>query len=256
MSNHILRAVFVALFFTASAVAVFAQPSASRAEPRAEVPGSYAHLATALAEIVREAIPPTYERDKDWGRQKRITTGLRIDKLDISRRKKEVDHGTWKRYHIELVDPEENLQVRVENLRSLGPGKAALTIVVDGKFKGWAQARVYNRGVHVITLTTEGMTTLTVRADFEMSITATPADFFAGIQLSPVATSAHVDIRDFELNRVGELHGSLARELGSGLKRVIQKELDGPKLVTKLNRAIDKKRDRLKVSPDALLPVK
>ncbi len=243
-----------ACFAAASLIA--AEPAAAPTDDlqsAADPDGPYAALGRALAQIVREAIPPIYEREEDWGRTKRITTGLRVDKLKFSRRKKEVDHGIWKRYRIELVEPEEHLHVRVENLRNLAEGQAALTLVLEAKLRGRAQARVYNRGLHVITLTTEGHTDLTIRADFEVAVSAIPANFFAGIQLSPVATEAQVDLRDFELTRVGELHGPLARELGSGMKRVLENELEGPKLVAKINRAIDKNRDRLKVTPERLV---
>ena len=248
---RLLLVVGVAISFVTAAMA---QPvPAFESKSAEENVSGYEALAKALAAIVREAIPRNYEREEDWGRKKRITTGIRIDKLEFSRRKKEVDHGIWKRYRIELVNPAEELQVRVENLRSIGAGKAALTLVLDGKFRGWGQARVYNRGLHLITLTTEGNTRLNIRADFEVKVSATPADLFAGIQLSPIATDVQVDLREFELTRFGELHGDLARELGRGLKRVLESELDGPKLVAKINRAIDKKRDRLKVTPDLLV---
>jgi hypothetical protein len=243
--------IVLALGLVAAASAQSASaPAAKSADSNAS---TYEPLAQALAEIVRGAVPREYERDEDWGRQKRITTGIRINKLEFSRRKKEVNHGIWKRYRVELVNPSEELQVRVENLRSLDSGKAALTLVLDGKFKGWGQARVYNRGVHFITLTTEGVTSLTIRTDFELSVSATPADWFAGIRLSPVATDVRVNVRDFDLTRFGELEGKLAHELGHGLKRILENELEGPKLVAKINRAIDKKRDRLKVTPDALV---
>jgi hypothetical protein len=113
--------------------------------------------------------------------------------------------------------------------------------VLDGVCHGWAQARVYNRGLHVITLTTEGDAALTVRAEFNVTISATPANVFASLQLVPVATNVQVDVRDFKLTKFGELHGDLSRELGHGLKRIIEHELDGQKLALKVNRAIQKK---------------
>lgn len=252
---NLIRRLYIAVGIVLGVATVSGAESPSPADAiSAEANAStYEPLAQALAEIVRGAIPRNYEREEDWERQKRITTGIRINKLEFSRRKKEVNHGVWKRYRIELVNPHEKLQVRVENLRSLDSGKAALTLVLDGKFKGWGQARVYNRGVHFITLTTEGVTALTIRADFELSVSATPADWFAGIQLSPIATDVQVDLRDFELTRFGELEGKLAHELGRGLKHILESELEGSKLVAKINRAIDKKRDRLKVTPDALV---
>lgn len=253
MSTQIVL-ISAACLLASPLTSISAPPALENTSPSAVAQDNqHTALSSALAELVREAIPRSYERDEDWGRTKHITTGLRVDKLEFSRRKREVKHGVWKRYRIQLADSQRPLQVRVENLQGVGPGKASLTLVLDGKFKGWAQARVYNLGLHLITLTTEGDTELRVRANFEVTVSAAPAAFFAGIQLSPVATDVKVEMRDFELTRFGELHDDLARELGHGLKRLLQHELEGPKLTAKINRAIDKKRDRLRVTPDALV---
>ena len=55
------------------------------------------------------------------------------------------------------------------------------------------------------------------------------------------------------LQRLGELRGPVAKELSSGLRRIIEDELEPRKLTRKLNRAIDKKRDRLRLSSEDLI---
>src|SRR5262245_30471188 len=74
------------------------------------------------ASLIAEAIPRQYERSQDWGRTKSITTGLRSSgnffDFDIHRRKIQVNHGVWKKYRVVLVEPEKNLLVRIDNLRS------------------------------------------------------------------------------------------------------------------------------------------
>ena len=217
-------------------------------------------LALALSDVLYDAIPRRYEKKKDWGKQKRITTGLRTDgawyKFKIHRRKKEVDHGTWKQYRVWMVDPEKNLAVRIEDLRSLDAGRLAFTLQFAAHLEGWAQMRKYNRGVHLITLTAEGNTRLRLAVDCEVALGLSSSGAIGGVQVAPKVTTAHLDLDDFELTRISKAHGPVVRQLGHGLRLLIEEELDGPELVAKLNRAIEKKRDRLVFAPGKLLPRK
>jgi hypothetical protein len=214
-------------------------------------------LAAALSDLLRDAIPRRYEKKKDWERTKHITTGLKTEgsglDMRIRRTKTEVKHGNWKHYRIETVDPGEQMDIRVENLHGVAPGKIAFTLFFTSQLEGWAQTRVYNRGVHIITLTAEGNTTLRLWLDCEVALSLTPSVLLTGVTVHPVVTAARLELDDFELTRISKLDGPLVHELGKGLRHVIEEELDGPTLVAKLNRAIDKKRDRLKFSPAELL---
>lgn len=214
-------------------------------------------LSAALSDILADAIPRQYEKKVDWERKKRITTGLKTEdgkfNLKIHRRKKEVNHGTWKHYRVTMVEPEKNMQLEITDLRSLEAGRIAFTCSFESRLEGWAQARVYNRGIHFITLTAEGNTKLRLRLDCEVGLSLEKATMLAGVGIHPKIVNAHLDLDDFDLNRVSKIRGALAHELGDGLRYLIEEELEGKKLVRKLNRAIEKKKDKLRVSPDKLL---
>lgn len=211
-------------------------------------------LADNLASIVRDAIPREYARKKEWGKTKRITVGVTTDdpiyQLKLHRRKKDVPHGTWKQYRVTLNEPDKRLHVAVTNLHPLEGGGVGMRLLVDADLAGWAQVRNYNRGVHLLTLTAEGTSQLHLTVDCEVRMAMTTK----GMALDPKVTAAHLDLRDFELQRFGEIEGALAQELGDGLKHLVQDELDSPALTAKLNHAIDKKRDRLVVSAADLMP--
>jgi hypothetical protein len=68
-----------------------------------------------------------------------------------------------------------------------------------------------------------------------------------------VVTNARLTLREFRLDRVSDAHGPLVAELGDGVKNLIEDDLQGAKLTAKLNRAIDKKRDRLEFSLPGLV---
>ena len=62
-------------------------------------------------------LPQTYTDDDDWGRQKKIQSGLNVDldglKVKTSRRWKDVNHGTWQRVDATLVDPREHFDLKI-----------------------------------------------------------------------------------------------------------------------------------------------
>lgn len=113
-------------------------------------------LSQSAAKIVAEEIPREYERKKDWGKTKEVTTGVRSSgnffKFDIHRQKSAVNHGTWKHYRLTLVEPDRTLVVNIENMRTLESGRVALTLNVAAKVHGWARAKMYDRGIHIIAL--------------------------------------------------------------------------------------------------------
>ena len=71
--------------------------------------------------------------------------------------------------------------------------------------------------------------------------------------LAPKVIDAQLELEEFELTRISKAKGPLVHELGRGLRLVILEELESPKLVAKLNRAIEKKRHRLRFTPAALI---
>jgi hypothetical protein len=218
-------------------------------------PELVAQLATP---IITEAIPREFAGSKDWGKTTRITSGLHSDgnffKFDIHREKKEVNDGVWKKYKLTLVDPDKNLTVRIDNLKSIDSGKYALTLFVAAKLHGWARATVYERGVHIISLEAEGDTSIRLWIDAEIGVeTVQTATFLPGIALRPVVTDARVKFDEFRLTRISDVRGALAHDLGDLLKSALEKDLTGPKLVAKLNHSLEKRKDRFQLTPDMLL---
>lgn len=215
-------------------------------------------ISQVAAKLIAEAIPRVYERSKDWGQTKRVTSGIRSSgnffDFDIHRKTSKVNHGVWKKYRLTLVDPEKNLDVRIENLRSIDSGRYALTLFITAKLHGWARAKIYERGIHLIALEAEGDTSIRLWLDAEIGVESVPTgSLLPGLAIEPVVTDARLKFDDFRLTRISDVRGSLAHEVGDLLRHAVEGELRGPKLVAKLNHSIDKRRDRLRLTPDMLL---
>ena len=245
----------IACLFVAGAAILFDAIPAKADNPSGPTAEEISQI---TARLIAEAIPREYERSKDWGRTKSITTGLRSSgnffKFDIHRRKSEVKHGVWKKYRVVLVEPEKNLAVRIDNLRDIGPGRTALTLSIAAKLHGWARAKMYDRGIHLIALEAEADASIRLSLDAEIALEPVPTtSWLPGVAIRPVITDARLTFDEFRLTRISDLRGSAARELGNGLRHLIEEELTGPKLTAKLNRSIEKRGDRLKFTPDMLL---
>jgi hypothetical protein len=215
-------------------------------------------IAPLITPLIADAVPREFEGKKDWGKTARITTGLHSDgnffRFDIHREKSEVNDGVWKKYRVTLVEPEKNLEIRIDNLQRQEDGKYKLTLFVAAKVHAWAKVIVYKKGLRVLSLEPEGDTSIRLWVDADVGVeTVKSSTFIPGLELQPLVTDARIKFDDFRLTRIGDIHGDVAKELGDLFRKVIQKELSGPKLVDRLNHSLQKHPERLRLSPDQLL---
>jgi hypothetical protein len=206
-----------------------------------------------VARLMHRAVPLEYDKKEDWGATTEIPVGVRVDgkpfHWHFHRRTKKVDHGVWKHYKVRILDPHKDLAVTVSNLRPLAAGRAAATLQVDAKIDVWARAKVYEYGVHLIALELEGDTHVRLVIDGELGVRFQPVDGLPGMVLDPKANAASAVLEDFHIRRVSNAHGPLVRELSDSVRKMLQEELQATELTAKINRAVEKKRDRLALSP-------
>jgi hypothetical protein len=243
-----------ALFLSFSFMLLMARLCAETVAPSAPAPekplvdAARNTLAWTFAKLIEDAIPAHYDKQKDWGKTKNITVGLRNEGFKLKRLKKPVKHGVWKHYEVWQVTPDENLHARIENLRTLDGGRVGFTLVLSAKLDLWARAKVYQYGVHLIALEVEGQTGFDLAIDCEVGARLKRDNDDARVAVEPKVHGASLTLHDFRLNRVSDAKGPLVRELSKEIRKLVERELQGPKLTAKLNRAIEKKRDRLEFS--------
>ncbi len=216
-----------------------------------------AALAETLSQLLRDAVPLQYDKQKDWGATREITAGYRVEgkpfHYHVHRRKHAVNHGVWKHYKLQFVDPDQTLRLRLSDLQPLPGGRMAFTLTLDAKLDVWSRAKVYQYGVHLIALEVEGDMQLHLEIHGEVGLQATVAGGAAAIAVQPLIHDAKLSLEEFHIRRVSNANGPIVRELSGGVRSLVEDELNGPQLAAKLNRAIDKKRDRLVFAPADLL---
>jgi len=214
-------------------------------------------LSTIIQQLVIDSLPRQFSDDKKWGKQTKVVNGLTIksdgDGLKIRKHTHEVNDGLWSEYRGELVDPNKELQIRVENLHSSGPGQSSLQLFLAARLHGEARLEEWKDGVKLLNIATDADCKIEARIEMDVRWNWQPGTLFGDVAVEPKVTGAELRLVDFDLKKVSLLQGWAARELGDGLKRTVQKQLhrEEPKLVEKLNAAIQKKQGKLRFSPDA-----
>lgn len=207
-----------------------------------------------LTEVALATIPSEYEDERKWGQTKKVWDGLHVhmDGLEVKtkRRWKEVKHGTWKKYRVSLIDPDQHLKASISHLRQIGPGRIAFQLSLAAKVDAYARLQEWRRGLRLMSISADAVADIELDVAFEMTTELDASQFPPDLVLKPVATAADLRLVQFKLKRVSKADGPIIRELGDGLEDVLRKRLADKrdKLTEKINKAIAKNSDELRLS--------
>jgi hypothetical protein len=213
-------------------------------------------LSNLAQRIVVESLPRQFEDKKHWGKTTKIIDGLRFkddgDGLKLRKHTAEVKDGVWKQYKAELIDPEHQLQIRVANIRQTDAGHSAFQVFLSARLRGEAQIEQWKDGIKLFNANAQADSQIEARLDCEIAWDWKASGILGRFTIEPKVTGAQIELVEFDLKKVSKIEGWAARELGENFKGVIAKKLhdEEPKLVDKLNKAIQKRQDRLRFSPD------
>ena len=234
----------------AAVYAVYARDAEEIAQLQLEGP-----VGEMIRKLVLDAIPHEYEDTRKWGGTKKVWDGLKIEtdglRIKTKRRWKEVRHGTWKRYKMWLVNPDEEFHIHLENVRQAPERKIAFDLVVEAHVGVFGRLSEFRRDIQLISLSVDAESVVRMRLACELA-----AEFGFDSRLSPQVTlqpeitQADLRLVEFELHRISQIHGDIAEEFGDSLHKVLQREIDQRrgKIVDKANRAIEKNQDELTFS--------
>lgn len=217
---------------------------------------------TWIAGLVREQLPDHYEKRKNWGHTSRALAGVSIKladgKLKTRRTYKQANDGSWQMYRVDLVEPEDKFDIRVENLRELDDGRVGLRITAVASLNATGRQALWEKGVQIYSISAEADARVRLTADAAIAMQLDPTRFPPDVYLRPEVNAAKVEILQFKLRRISDLHGPLIRSLSHTVRKELEDKLaeDNAKLVAKLNKSIDKHEDKLKLSAADLVRLK
>lgn len=213
-----------------------------------------------LSEMVRQEIIDNLQGDyqdaDDWGQTKDAFHGFKIKTHDwhvkVQKRTKPVKHGLWKKYQVRVVDPARRLQVQVGSLHPAGPGRLTFQVALAADLHGEARFERWRQGIKMLNFSAEADSRVNVKMDCEVGFRLVSGKFLSDIVIEPQVKRIDIQLVDLDVQRVSKIEGLAAHEIGNALRGTLAEQLSkrGPKLAAKMNKSIDKRRDKLRFSPD------
>ena len=214
----------------------------------------------ALRAVLLTAIPDKYEDRKHWGKTTKVFDGFKVRQhgfdVNVSKRTKLVNHGSWYMYQAQLLDPQRNLQLAIDHFESRGPGRFSFELHVTAKMRCVARFEQWVLGVKGLNfpVVSDAVVQMDAQCELAVSTERREKSFLPDVILAPSLQRVRLTLRDIDTHQVGEFRGDIAEELGNGSRSFIEDLLhkQEPKVVKKANAAIAKKRDALRVPASKL----
>ena len=198
-------------------------------------------------------IPETTIDEDNWGRTKRIQSGLnvRLDGLQVrtSRRWKEAKHGEWKRAVVTLLDPTEQFELRVETVPQEDASTSLYRVHAKARIRVQGRQQRWNKGVKLYSISGDAIADVAMSADIKLKPTVITSDGSGRLRILPSIQAASIRLMGFRLQQVGHAKGALVREFGRSLKSMVKRMVarKSNKLTAKINAKIQKKPERFEI---------
>lgn len=207
-----------------------------------------------VTQVARQAIPHEYEDTRRWGMTRQRWNGLDLHleglHLKTKRRHKEVNHGLWSRFHVELLHPKRDFQIDIRHVGTTPNGELAMQLDLTSPVRVTGRLAKWNYGLQVMSASVEATAKVQLRVSthvkLELDFSRTPPDFV----LAPEISRAELVLLEFETHRLSKLSGEVAEQLGKSSRIFIDHKIEkeNERLAGKLNRSIAKHKDDLRFS--------
>jgi hypothetical protein len=200
-------------------------------------------------------LPANVEDTRKWGKQRRVWDGLDVKldgmRIDTKQRWKMANDGTWSRYLIEFVDPANELKVEIKKFDVEPDGKKFTTSVwVVAPLKLFGRVNQFARDVQLVSVSAKADATVRMKVDCQVEIKLIPVSFPPDVEFRPKVTDATIELLDFRVHEISQIHGQAAEWIGEGIREILDRKLTEyrEKLVIKMNQTISKQQSKLRIS--------
>jgi hypothetical protein len=211
-------------------------------------------ISTWVKWMVLKNLPPNFEDNRKWDKRKEVFAGLHIHreglKIETKRKTKLMKHGTWTRYTIDFVDPEKELIVDISKIDFSHDGRIDITTRIETPLKLFGRVSQWQRNVRWYSLSMYAKSRVEMNVECSVYVHVNSAKFPPDVEFSPKVTSANVQLKEFEVDRISRVGGDAAELIGKGIREVLDEKMKDydDKLVEKMNREIAKQKDKLTIS--------
>ena len=254
--GHGVITLMVALTLNLSASLVVAQQTLSVSESQAKESMQW------LATRAMQEVPPVYTGDKDWGDTKKVWAGVRAKfdglKLKTHRRFKQVNHGRWIRYEIKLpeVNAPNAATTKINSATRNDQDYWRIDSTTETPMQFTAKVERWNLGVKLYSVTVTGRMKVQLQLTSTIGLYLDYSEIPPAVVANPIIVGAKLTLVSFEIDRVSKIGGDAAEAWGEIMQEVLIErfiENQNDRIVSKLNKAIEKHRDDLRFSWSMLL---
>lgn len=234
-------------FFLTCLLVALANPLRAQ-PPLAAPPATEPAPPPALGEILklafRKSLAEEFVDDSDWNLQAARWDGVHVRGLKVTPRKKLVNHGFWKRYRFQVIDPDQTLQLTIQQLPAAPDGslpfavEATLKARCDATFAFWTWGVKGVNGKGVADVVLAAHVELLTNPAWKFSLDSPLPD----VDLHPRVGNVTLKLRDLKLHELGLLDGKAAQALGNSMQGVVNEILEkqSGKLREALNEQLQK----------------
>lgn len=177
-----------------------------------------------LRSILLESLKSEYVDERHWGATTRRFDGFRVQGTRISKREREINHGIWRRFRVNLIQPEKNFHVQFAQLEPTADGEIPFSIRIrlrarcESTFAWWTYGVKGVNGTTVsdVTLQLQMVLNTSPRLKFDLQ-SALPK-----VELRPQIASLSLELKDLDVRRFGVFHGDVVKVLGDGATEAVE----------------------------------
>ena len=258
-----------AVLFAATRGFSYGQPPPVAATPNGspgsefQSPEEARRTVQALVDFALGLLPRSYSSDKHWDKRKKIWAGVELHRegfrLKTKRRWREVRHGRWTKYEIRFPGDENRpppVEAQVRDVRAETDANGQLVWVIKSHLKSpldfSARIERWNLGSKWYTFTVTGHMTVSLSMTSTLTSRLDYSELPPAMVIDPKVREAKLTLLGFHVDRISKVGGEVAEQWGKVAEKVATEILIedyNQKIVEKLNRSIDKRRDDLRLSP-------
>lgn len=247
-----LAALVIVLVFVAG------RPLSAQVTAQANVPSiadqQAAQFNALISDVARKNLPHTFEDTSDWGLTDTRWDGLHVHRdgwrIKTKRRRQEVNHGDWKMYTCELIEPERSFQVALSEIHVTPENQTRFHVDIDAQLKLHGRVAKWVKGVQLYSLSADANAKIRLRLDCEVAVEMEMVHLPPDLILKLDVIGADLVMDQFDVYSVSKLGGETAEQIGRAMRHLLEKKLDQKRdrLITKINREIDEHEDDLRLS--------
>ena len=207
-----------------------------------------------LTKLALESMPVRHVENKNWGQQSERWDGIKVSfqngKLHTKRRKKKVNHGTWERYEISLVDPAESFSVELDNFQELAKDEVSFEVAVSADVDVLARQSKWVKGVQLYSISANGSASVQLVLSINLGSSMDVSKFPPDLIFDPLVAEADIELSNFRIDRISKAGGEFTQQLTRLVRGKIDQQIarKEEKLVEKLNAKLEKNKDRFTLS--------